>query len=40
MQEVAERTSFLIGADGTVRGSWRHDGVPNFDPLLKAAAEL
>jgi peroxiredoxin len=40
MQEVAERTSFLIGADGTVRGAWRHDAVPDFDLLLKAAAEL
>ena len=40
MQEVAERTSFLIGADGTVRGAWRHDGLPDIEPLLKAAAEL
>lgn len=40
MQEVAERTSFLIGADGIVRGAWRHEGVPDFDELLTAAAAL
>ena len=40
MQEVAERTSFLIGADGTVRGAWHHYGLPDIEALLKAAAEL
>jgi peroxiredoxin len=39
MQEVAERTAFLIGADGIVRGAWRYDPseVPDFDALLQAA---
>src|SRR5919109_236262 len=36
MEEVAERTAFLIGSDGTVRGAWRfdQDEVPDFDELL------
>jgi peroxiredoxin len=39
MQEVAERTAFLIGADGIVRGAWRYEPseVPDFDALLQAA---
>jgi peroxiredoxin len=39
MREVAERTAFLIGADGTVLGAWRYEPgeVPDFDALLRAA---
>lgn len=39
MQEVAERTAFLIGRDGIVRGAWRYEPseVPDFDVLLEAA---
>jgi peroxiredoxin len=42
LKEVAERTAFLIGADGTVKGAWRfgNDEVPNFDLLLDAARAL
>lgn len=42
MQEVAERTAFLIGADGIVRGAWRYESseVPDFDVLVNAAATL
>jgi glutaredoxin-dependent peroxiredoxin len=42
MQEVAERSAFLIGTDGTVRAAFRYEAaeVPDFDALLKAAAEL
>jgi peroxiredoxin len=39
MQEVAERSTFLIEADGTIRGAWRYEpaDVPQFDVLLQAA---
>ena len=39
MQEVAERTAFLIGRDGIVRGAWQYEPseVPDFDVLLEAA---
>jgi peroxiredoxin len=42
MQEVAERTAFLIGADGIVRGAWRYESaeVPDFGALVNAAATL
>lgn len=42
MKEVAERTAFLIGADGAVRGAWRYEPsqVPDFDELLAAARAL
>jgi peroxiredoxin len=42
MEEVAERTAFLIGSDGTVRNAWRFDSdeVPDFDELLHAARAL
>ena len=38
-EEVAERSAFLLDADGTVRGSWRYETseVPDFDELLAAA---
>ena len=39
MKDVAERTAFVVDADGTVRGAWRYDTseVPDFDVLLAAA---
>src|SRR2546422_9557403 len=39
MKEVAERTAFLVGIDGSVLGAWRYDDseVPDFDVLLAAA---
>jgi peroxiredoxin len=39
---VAERTCFLVDADGTVRGAWRYGTaeVPDFDELLRAAQAL
>lgn len=38
MNGVPERSAFLLGADGTVRGSWRYGDseVPDFDELLVA----
>jgi peroxiredoxin len=42
LKDVAERTAFLIAADGSVRGAWRYDTgqVPDFDELLAAAQAL
>jgi len=39
MREVAERSAFLIGANGTIRGAWRYEPaeLPDFDALLQAA---
>jgi peroxiredoxin len=39
MQEVAERSAFLIEPNGTIRGAWRYEPaeVPDFDVLLQAA---
>jgi glutaredoxin-dependent peroxiredoxin len=39
---VAERASFLVDPDGTVRGAWRYGTaeVPDFDELLRAAQAL
>ncbi len=36
---VPKRSAFLLGEDGTVRGSWRYEDseVPDFDELLAAA---
>ena len=36
---VAERSAFLVDADGTVRRAWKYDTgeVPDFDELLEAA---
>jgi peroxiredoxin len=41
-RDVAERTAFLVGADGVIRGAWRYQTseVPDFDELLAAAREL
>ena len=42
MKDVAERTAFLVGRGGTVRGAWLYDAgeVPEFDELLAAARAL
>ena len=42
MRDVAERTAFLIDADGTIRGAWRYESeeVPDFDVLVAAAQAL
>src|SRR5919204_4611255 len=39
LRDVAERTAFLIDADGTVRRAWRYatSEVPDFDELVAAA---
>jgi peroxiredoxin len=39
---VADRTTFLVAQDGTVRGAWRYDTaeVPDFDELLRAAQAM
>ena len=39
MAGVPERSAFLLGPNGTVRGSWRYEDseVPDFDELLAAA---
>src|SRR5439155_14322543 len=42
MKEVAERTAFLIDAEGSVRGAWSYgtSEVPDFDELLAATRAL
>ncbi|HEX6699505.1 MAG TPA: redoxin domain-containing protein [Gaiellaceae bacterium] len=42
LKDVAERTAFLVDADGTVRRAWRYgtSEVPDFDELLEAARAL
>jgi peroxiredoxin len=39
MQEVAERSAFLIAREGIVREAWRYEPaeLPDFDALLAAA---
>jgi peroxiredoxin len=39
LRDVAGRTAFLIGTDGTVLGAWSYGSseVPDFDVLLAAA---
>jgi peroxiredoxin len=39
MRGVPRRSAFLVGEDGTVRGSWRYEDseVPDFDVPLAAA---
>ena len=39
MQEVAERSAFLIEPSGTIRAAWRYEAaeVPDFDALVQAA---
>jgi peroxiredoxin len=42
MRDVAQRTAFLVDAEGTVRGAWRYesDEVPDLDELVAAARAL
>jgi peroxiredoxin len=42
MRDVAERSAFLVGADGMIRGAWRYGTgeLPDFDELLSAARAL
>jgi peroxiredoxin len=42
MQDVSERSAFLIDREGVVRGAWRYDTaeLPDFDVLLAAAQAL
>jgi peroxiredoxin len=39
MRDVSQRSAFLIGQDGVVRGAWQYDTseIPDFDELLAAA---
>jgi glutaredoxin-dependent peroxiredoxin len=41
-RDVAQRTAFLVDAEGTVRRTWRYETgeVPDVDELIAAAAEL
>ncbi len=41
LRDVAERTAFLVAADGTVRRAWRYETseVPDVDELLEAARD-
>jgi peroxiredoxin len=40
--DVAERSAFLVDADGVIRGAWRYETaeVPDVDELLAAARAL
>ena len=42
LEDVAERSAFLVDSSGTVRGAWRYETaeVPDFDELLSAARAL
>jgi len=42
LKDVSERSAFLIGGDGVVRGAWRYGNaeLPDFDELLAAARAL
>ena len=42
MQDVAQRSAFLIDREGRVRGAWSYGNelVPDFDELLAAARAL
>jgi peroxiredoxin Q/BCP len=42
MRGVPERSAFLIGQDGTVRGRWRYEDseLPDFDELIGAAQAM
>jgi len=42
LKGVAERSAFLVDADGTVRGAWRYatSELPDLDELLRAARAL
>lgn len=40
--DVAERSAFLVDADGVIRGAWRYETseLPDVDELLAAARAL
>jgi peroxiredoxin Q/BCP len=42
LQNVSSRSAFLVGQDGSVRGSWSYgtSELPDFDELLAAARAL
>ena len=42
LHDVAERSAFLVDAEGVVRGVWRYETseVPDIDELLEAARAL
>ena len=42
LHDVAERSAFLLDAEGVVRGVWRYETseVPDVDELLEAARAL
>ena len=42
MRDVAERSAFLLDADGVVRAAWRYETgeIPDIDALVAAAREL
>jgi len=42
LRDVSQRSAFLIGGDGVVRGSWGYElaELPDFDELLQAAKSL
>ena len=42
LNDIPQRTAFLVDRSGTVRGAWRYEGgeVPDFDELLAAAQAL
>ena len=42
LRDVSERSAFLIGGDGVIRGSWRYETseLPDFDVLLEAVRAI
>jgi peroxiredoxin len=42
LKDVSERSAFLIGGDGVIRGSWRYETseLPDFDVLLEAVRAI
>jgi peroxiredoxin len=42
LRDVAERSAFLVGADGMIRGAWQYgtSELPDFDALVSAARSL
>ena len=42
LQDVSERSAFLIDGDGVVRGAWRYESseMPDFDELLAVVRAL
>jgi peroxiredoxin len=42
LQDVADRSAFLVDGEGIIRGAWRYEPgqIPDFDELLAAARSL